>query len=326
MKNVLFLITIITLIFISSCKTSYVKVQVYDPPEIRIPSVNTGLVVVNSTNSVDNTENNSLEKDSLKIFEQLLIKEASAKCIETIAKGLNNTPRFRKVIVDTLKQQQSSNQPPNWYFIEEICLKNRVSGMLSLESLIPSITINTKEIENEMYEAKLSSILISRFRLYDPVNKGYFEELPFYDSLSWKNTGKSAEEAISGLPDKITAARQTGIHSGNKYSERMTPVFFETKRKLYIKGNDKLKEAANYVKENNWRKAAGIWVRLARDTENKLIASYASYNMAVSEEVFGRLNVALSWANKSNKQLPGNSTLKYINILNKRLMELDRKK
>ncbi len=325
-------IIIIALILETSCKTSYVNIQAFDPPQIKIPPGITGLAIANNT-EVDNKENSITEPvDSSKIIEELYIKEASEKIIEVLANGLDSTKRFRKAVVVPFNQKPFSNSATDWYKVEELCLKNRVSGLFSIESMKSSIVIKTKEIndsqksDSSLYLAKMTSNLVSKFRLYDPINKGYFEELPLYDSLIWQNSGMTTEEAIAGLPDKITAARETGIHSAKIYIEKMTPVYFDVKRKIYTSKNEKLKKAADYAKDNQWRLAAQSWIKLERESEDKQIASFSAYNLAVYQEVLGTVHGARTWANRSNKHLPKRSTLKYINVLNKRIMDLDLKK
>jgi len=321
---------IIVLIYATSCKTTYLKVQVFDPPEVNIPVGITGMVVVNNTGAeFEDPEN---DPDSSMIAKALNTKEASTQFVKAFVNGLNGTPRFRKVVLDSLKQKRFSNSATDWINIEDVCLRNRSSGLFSLRSLNSSVSVITSKLKSspdndesnqDLYKARLSSKIFARFRLYDPVNRGYFEELPYYDSLVWENTAVSLEEAISGLPDKITAIRETGIYCGEKYSKKIVPDYINVKRMIYTSGHEKLKKAAVYVKENKWLQAAQTWIKLERETNNEKIAGYAAYNLAVAEEIRGGINAALSWANRSNNHLRKNSTLKYINVINKRIMELD---
>lgn len=89
-------------------------------------------------------------------------------------------------------------------------------------------------------------------------------------------------------------------------------------RRYFPKGNDDLKMAKTYVFQRYWDKAAELWERNLNNPDQK-IASFAMYNMAMINEMKGKIENALELA-KAAWQLNQNKTIEtYIQLLENRL-------
>ncbi|MFC2118766.1 DUF6340 family protein [Bacteroidota bacterium] len=339
MKKSYLLIAILLTGFISGCKLTKVGVQVSDPAQIKIPGTINNMVVINRTIPEMKKVNKYAPTPKITDPELLLKIETADSCVMAIVNGLKDTPRFKKIVIgeSEIAGEETSGYKRmlEWEKVESICVKNKTLAILSLElfdySELTTKTSNekkTKIVNNEetqytVYKAVRSLNIVSRLRTYDPIKSRCLDEIPFNDVFTWESYGNTEEEAISGLPDNRLAILEAGKKLGEKYAERITPFYLNVERNFYNKGSDELVKAATYAKNNEWNKAAGVWTNILRNGEDSLINSYASYNMAVWEEINGQPHIALSWARKSNKLVQRNSTLKYINILNKRVLQID---
>lgn len=323
MNRITKLIAALVIILISSCKVSYKEVQVLDPAQINIPAEIRSFAIINRLQPKEDESRFRAPKPVDP--QELTISEFAAKCAKKVAEELIDSPRFNKVVFggseDKGKISSGSQLALGWDRVEDLCRKNRVAAVYSLESLEYNQIQLSEKINNTSDAVSKSFIISSHWRLYDPYRKRYFDESVFLDTVILDN--KLFEKTIT-LTDSDSASIATARIIGKNHAARLTPYYFMVKRNYYKKGNEKLENAAEYVEKGEWLAAASIWKRMAYEEKDSTLASYASYNMAVAEEIIGRLPIALSWARKSNKLIPKNSTLKYINILNKRVLDLDK--
>jgi hypothetical protein len=81
-----------------------------------------------------------------------------------------------------------------------------------------------------------------------------------------------------------------------------------------------MKEAKNHVKARNWPGAADLWRQVAKEADPKLRGK-AEYNLALFNEVEGRLRVALDRAKEAAVDLPKGRTRRYVGVLERRLAD-----
>ena len=131
--------------------------------------------------------------------------------------------------------------------------------------------------------------------------------------------GNSNNDAKRKLPYLSKALIQSGDFAGKEFGKRISPIWIKVRRVFYIGKDDQLKTAGKFVRRNNFDDATNIW-KLLIDSDDKDLASKASYNMALASEIKGFLQTAIDWAKKS-QSLGNKLASSYITILKKRISD-----
>ena len=139
-----------------------------------------------------------------------------------------------------------------------------------------------------------------------------------YDTLHLSSVGFSYRDAIGRLPNIKKAIYDLASTAGQHNAYRIFPVWDPVTRIYYTGSNKKMKEAARYAEQNKWIAAALIWKRLAY-TAGKKLAAKAAFNMALVSEINDKLDVAISWLQRSLDLEESHITRNYLDILQERL-------
>ncbi|GAB1405083.1 hypothetical protein MASR1M74_22620 [Lentimicrobium sp.] len=267
-------------------------------------------------------------------------KEAARECLYGLASGLNNGPRFTAVIISDADLRGSGRrQFPeflDWEVVDEFCSRYRVDALIALEifdsntalresSADVERVVDKKKIKVKEYYVDALMNVNSGFTIYQPEGRKINDRNLFTDEMSWRGTGDSKDQALARLPSKRRALNQAAAFAGDQYARRISPAWITDSREFYRKANDDFKEAAKWVKRDQWEKAIIIWKKYTKDQDPK-IAGRANYNMAVASEVEGNLSLAEEWARRAWSEYGLKKAKNYIPILQTRQYELDRLK
>lgn len=217
---------------------------------------------------------------------------------------------------------------------KEICSQYRADGIILLETFDSNIDMNTateevkkkvdkKEITVTEYIANVRINVSAGWRIYDPVNNKVVDQNRFTDEKGWSGRGDSKKKALNALPSKRNAINESGAFSGMKYGKRISPNWKWISRNYYVKKHASFKVARNYVKKDQWDKAAELWKAMTNDQDPKT-AGRACFNMALANEMEGHLDAAISWAKRSYEQYHIKAAKSYMNTLKIRLKQQDK--
>ena len=332
-KQIVYIVLII--MSLSSCVTSSVLVNIHRPADITINKSIQNVVVVNrSRPSKDNLVGNFVE--GLISGEGIgADKKGAEYCVNGLVSMLNSSERF------SLKNQggielkgtgtSSFPIPLKWNEVKSICGSYDGDALLVLETfdsdsrvLVGSPVARIRKIKGikvkELrYPASLTVEVESGWRIYDVNKREIIDENKYIEIKEFNAWGSSAEDAQLNLPSKRLAIKQAGIHAGENYGFRISPIWLNENRTYYIGKHEDLKNASEYVKREDWVSAIEIWLPLT-EVENTKISSRAAFNMALASEVVGNLKTALDWAERAQK-IGNKKAYNYINILNTRIMD-----
>lgn len=141
-----------------------------------------------------------------------------------------------------------------------------------------------------------------------------------HDTLQLSSTGYSYRDALGRLPNIKKAIYDLASSAGQHNAYRLFPVWDPVTRIYYTGSNKKMKEAARYAEKGQWIAAALIWKKLAYTAGNKL-AARAAFNMALVSEINDKLDVAVSWLQRSLDLEESHITRHYLDILMERIEE-----
>jgi len=226
--------------------------------------------------------------------------------------------------------------PLAWNEVKSICGSYDGDALLVLETfdsdsrvLVGPPVARTRKVKGikvkELhYPATLIMELESGWRIYDVNKERIIDENKYVEIKEFTAWGISPEQAQFNLPSKRIAIKQAGIHAGEKYGFRISPIWLKVNRTYYIGKHDDFKNARQYVKSGDWDTAIEIWLPLTEDEDLK-IANRAAFNMALASEIKGSLKTAIDWAKKAQK-IGNKKAYNYINVLTSRVMDEEKLK
>jgi len=337
-KQIVYIAFIVT--SISSCFTSSVLVNVHRPADITINKDIQNVVVVNrSRPSKDNLVGNIVE--GLISGEGIGYDRKGAEyCVEGLAGMLNDSERFRLKNEGGIELKGTGTSsfpiPLAWNEVKSICGSYDGDALLVLETFDSDSRVfvgspvarNRKikgiKVKELRYPATLIMEVESGWRVYDVNKERIIDENKYIEIKEFNAWGSSPEQAQLNLPSKRKAIKQAGIHAGEKYGFRISPIWLKVNRTFYIGKHADLKNARQYVKSGDWDTAIEIWLPLTEDEDLK-IANRAAFNMALASEIKGSLKTAIDWAKKAQK-IGNKKAYNYINVLTSRVMDEEKLK
>ena len=338
MKNLLLILVFV--VGLSACVTSNVAVKVQRPADITISQDIQNVVIVNrSRPSKENLAGNIVE--GLISGEGIGNDRKGAEyCVEGLSDMLLNSERYILKNAGGMELKGTGTAafpiPLDWNEVISICGSYSGDAILALETFdsdsrtIVGAPFTRKrkkkgvKVKEIRYPATLIMEIQSGWRIYDVVNKKIIDENRFTEEKEFTAYGSSPEDAISHLPSKRNAIKQSGIFAGEQYGFRISPMWIKVSRTYYTGKSDDLKLAKSHVKKGDWDSAIEIWKDLVNSSDEK-IARRSAFNMAIASEIKGGLDTAIEWAKKAQK-LGEKKAYNYINVLNRRKIDQEKLK
>ncbi len=314
MKRIFFFILLIFFVFIVAC-TPYKKIstETIEPARINVPAeVNKiGFMFSEPTGkfAVDNTNKLKLQ-----------INEELKRGIADIAAA---SPRFRLSSLHVLNDSElTKNVPENQYPKRKI---NRMAND-SLDAIIVLHSFHLKDsldeeivFDNRNYYYYLFNLKSKAlWRFYVPTSKDFVIDVFNYsEKFAWESIDYTKQKALNKLPDYSKTYHQAAYWTAVDYLKRIAPLWKSEERIIFDRGNKLFKQAYEAFQNKNWEKAILLWKKNKGHEDNEL-SSRALHNIAVTSELMGRIDIALTWAKKSYKVKPKPRTKEYIQRLKER--------
>lgn len=333
----IYFLAVLFLLLATSCNPT-TQIQVLQPAAFAVPDHIETLVTINRSippKKFWNTVEGAITGENIGQD-----KEGARNALDALTIELTHTPRFA-VKQSGIEMEGSGNRnlplPLPWDEVEEICRKYQADALVALEAYDTDVLQSCNPIEvkskdkdgntiiETRYDAQLSTEVKLAWRMYDPKNRQLIDEFRVAEGLNWEESADTHEDAIDLLPHRQLTVNETSGLAGSSYGMRIAPVWINVER-TYFKDHKKsiqMEKATRYAKAGNWKTAAAQWQILVNSPDPKL-AGKAAYNMAVANEVEGKLTSALEWAQKSYAEYGNGKAKEYINVLNHRIMEQQR--
>lgn len=324
-----------SILFLSSCKTSSVSVQVLEPAEITLPSKIKKIAVANRSLPGKGEKGNNILEGLLSGEGIQQDREASERAIMGFAEVIVSSPRFDVVRPTNIDLRGTGTAawplPLDWEEVEKICKENNADALITLETFDSDNIrrsaiekkkkkVNDKYVEYDLFVEYLDVYINAGWRVYDPETKTIIDQSNFRDMKGFRADDPDPKRAISKLPHKRSATNDAGYFAGTMYAARISPVWVNVSRSYYTKGHDDFKKAKAFVRTNNWKEASALWKKHAESADPKIKAR-ACYNLALANEIEGDLGDALKWAEDAYKAQPKSAHRLYVNILHGRIQD-----
>ena len=335
LKNINLTIVLAGVIFLSSCKSSYITVNVLEPAQIDVPNEIKSLVIVNRSLPAKDKRAGNIIEGVLSGEGLFNDRMGSEQCVIGAADLINNSPRFKAVLGGDMDIRGTGTgafpEPLEWDFTRQTCDRYNVDAMVTLATFDSDSHIDYsrheytreedgKKIRVVEFDAVLNMTISAGWRIYYPDGQAIIDENVYVDNKSFGGSGSTKNQAKNNLPSKQDIIQEAGFYAGQRYAARISPVWINVSRNYFSKGHPRLEGAARYAKQGDWNRAAEIWETILDDPDKK-IAGQAAYNLALASEMTGDLQEALKWAEKSYYDFGIKRARNYINIIKGRISD-----
>lgn len=137
----------------------------------------------------------------------------------------------------------------------------------------------------------------SGWRLYNVVDGSVIDEFIIQHDHSYSVEGIDRANATAKMEERVAQAyKDLGTVLGFMYAERMSPVSSYVTRKFYAKSKScpELKQAADFIKMNDWVTAKNVWLDGLQMSTNPKDIAKLHYNLGVFYEKEGDLDKAIA--------------------------------
>lgn len=322
----------------ASCKTNELYINVLQPAPVTLTADIKSVGIIDRSMPTDETKLVDIADKILSLEGADLDKDGARESIAGLTEELKQNERFSDVKVlndiDFRSSRIGMLPPPlSWEIVEKICRETGTDALFALERFDTDTRLNYSTHETEIrtplgnipgieHEAAMETIIKTGWRIYIPSTRSINDEYNFSESLVFHGRGINPVAAVGALLGRKEAVRQVSRNAGNTYALRILPYRLRVTRDYFVKGTNNFKIAKRKAQTGKWDEAGLLW---ERETENprSRIAGRATYNMAIINEINGRLEDALAWAQKAWEDYKIRPALYYSRILEGRLYNSD---
>ena len=252
------------------------------PAEVSFPSALRRVAVVNNMPPIpDNKlileENDEKKKDETEIARKTKYFNGDGKiATESLAEALANENYFDEVIICDSALRAHDMIPRESTLIEYLPEWGVYAGTLDLK-VYPTV------------------------KVYLPQRNGPMVTVNASDSIFWDHAAPSMAQAGAGLISEKEMLREASEFAGTIPVSHMLPHWKTASRYLFTGGSVNMRDAAVFVREDNWDKAIELWKQTYEKKKKGKQKMYAAYNIALGYEMQDSIHTAEEWALKAQK-------------------------
>ena len=334
-----YLYIVFALFLFYSCKQT-VHLTITEPAPVFIEKDYVKVGVVNRSYSGESSRVIDAIENALTL-EGNLDREGATKAVEGMFDQLANDKRFiRKVMLDSLTVENGGSGvfPATlpWAEVEKLCQEADIQLLFVLEAYDTDTKINySSQTINKstplgtvpvlQHTARVTTIIKTGWRIYDPVNKIIRDEQLLVDQIILSGNGITPAGALAAILNRGQSVRQLSYDLGRSYSDRINEQSFRVWRTFFNKGSENLRQAKRKSEVGDWEGAADLWMVDTKSTKRK-VAGRAAYNMAVYEEINGDVYKAYEWAKIAYTDYRIKPAFDYSNLLRDRINRIEHDK
>ncbi len=299
-----YIICFLTILGMSSCiQYKEIDIQYLNKPEISIPNnFSNPIILINlSENKISD------RKDRFDYAVDSLAAEEAALTLKEI---LNNSPWFEGLKLPIRKYYHNDNskyiKPIPWEVIKNIANRDSADLVVSLEyiKIIEKTDSYRTQLDGvDYYYGSLNLPIYCYWRVYDIAKKQIPNGHLYRDTLLWDAKDFIPVTIGNQLPGYFSASAYAGNECGEKYANKIAPIWQNGKRILFHTGSPEMIAANLFAIKGQWIEAATEWQKVIILNKRKLSAK-AAFNLALANEMLGKFDIALEWLRKAKKIYP----------------------
>lgn len=341
MKKLLFLVSILSSIFLASC-TSTIELQMLQPADLFMPEHLQTIALADRSRPAKGFNN---------VVEGLVTGEGIGqdrrgrmRALEGLALTLTRTPRFdvksTNIEMEGSPSGNSFPAPLPWAEVDRICGQYRADALITMELYDSDNYISTElrkdkkkdkegnEYTEQYYVADMRTQVRIGWRLYDRQKRHIIDQFTGTEDASSDARGDTEEAAKGNLPAQEAITQDVSFAAGELYGMRIAPVWVTISREWYTNGKGEartnMERAARYARTGEWEQASDIWMSVVNTAADPKNRGRAAYNMAVANEREGKLRAALQWARRAYTDFGNKKAQTYTDIIRQRIFDQER--
>ena len=282
------------------------------PAEVSFPSALRRVAVVNNMPPIpDNKlileENDEKKKDETEIARKTKYFNGDGKiATESLAEALANENYFDEVIIcDSALRAHDMIPRESTLSKEEV---EKLTQSLDADFLIALENVQMRSIrkieylpEWGVYAGTLDLKVYPTVKVYLPQRNGPMVTVNASDSIFWDHAAPSMAQAGAGLISEKEMLREASEFAGTIPVSHMLPHWKTASRYLFTGGSVNMRDAAVFVREDNWDKAIELWKQTYEKKKKGKQKMYAAYNIALGYEMQDSIHTAEEWALKAQE-------------------------
>ncbi|NCC08969.1 MAG: tetratricopeptide repeat protein [Bacteroidia bacterium] len=306
----LIITTALALTLFGSCQSlQQISIDYLVPGELSFPNELRKVAIVNNTSKLpDNKLIIKDEQANLTAFEigRAVTYGQGNPTIgaESLAKEIANQNYFEEVVLCDSALRKADIQPRETQLSPlEV---NQLSTNLGVDFIIALENIQLKANKSlrylpafSAYQTIVDATAYPTIAIYVPNRSKPMTVFTCKDSLSWEAYGDSESSAISSTIPDTAIIRIVSDFSGTIPVKKIVPHWKTVTRSLYASGTVAMRDAAVYVREENWEAAYQLWNDLFKKTKSTKKKMYTAFNIAIYYEIQDNLQMAKEWASKA---------------------------
>ncbi len=184
---------------------------------------------------------------------------------------------------------------------------NRLARDLQADFLIAVEDVRLRAVSKmdflpdvQAYYGTVDVTVCPTLRIYVPNRRGPVATVSRPDSIFWEEAGVSEGEVRSRLIQGKELVEAASGFAGSSPVAYLLPHWKTAERYLFVGGSVDMRDAAVYVREQNWDEAIALWKRHYEQRKGKTKIR-AAYNIALGYELQDSIGDALQWATKAQQ-------------------------
>jgi hypothetical protein len=213
--------------------------------------------------------------------------------------------------------------------VKKMAMPAKADYLVSLETLSYFFSGYS---QHEEYDSFQKVRMAAIWNLYDGTTGKIRDHKAMVDTVFWNPNSENSGQKQSVFPPRIPATQQAAQIFGENYAKRFYPEWLTVDRTIIVPPLEDFRVAGEFVSNQEWDKAAGIWKKYADNRFGRLAVS-ACYNLALSDEISDDLSGAMKWINSATEMAKSYKksedlklALQYQGILKQRLQEIEESK
>ena len=337
MKNIIFILLISSVLV--SCKINHLYMNVMEPAPVTLSHEIKNVGVINRSVPTDETKVLDVIDKALTLEGINLDKDGAEQAINGLSSELLNNSRFDEVKTLTDIDFRTPSLgifpvPLSWEIVNRICRETGTDALFALEYYDTDTKIRYSthdggsskilglKIPVIVHQADMETIVKTGWRIYDPASQVIADQYNHFQSVVFTGTGITPLVAVAALVGRKEAITEASNKAGHGYALRIIPFELRVMRDYFVKGTYNFKIAKRKAQVGKWNEAAELW-ELETTNPKRKVAGRATYNMAIINEINGNVDMALQWAQKAWEYYKIRQALKYVRILENRMMKND---
>lgn len=290
MKRVLYILAILLL---TGCQTiEQLSIDYMKPADVSFPNTLKRIGIVN--NCPDKPSEQPLGLSGHLFGNGKLTAEA-------LAEAIANENYFDEVIIcDSALRANDMHKRVSMLSQVEI---QELTELMGVDFLIAveEVNIQTKKEVTRMPDwggcyAIIQAVTTPKFTVYLPNRQKPLVSLQPCDSIFWDRIAQTEKSVIELLPSDSLVIAETSTFAGELPIKHLLPHWTTSNRFYFANGSVEMRDAAIYVKEDNWSEAINLWQQVYDSKKKGKKRMRAAYNLALGYEMLDEIEKAYDFA------------------------------